>query len=150
MAGSPRALLWWCLWLSCSLVAEGSGERPGGLGQRSVGGGRGVGGRRSRAAEAEAEVEQPAPSAVVPAGDKVSEHMLRLYVRYSGRAQDSEAPGTSRLLHLQEGNTVRSFRALPPGESEGAARGERRKRRGGRAGGRADASLRTRGPFGVQ
>ncbi|XP_063166032.1 bone morphogenetic protein 3 [Candoia aspera] len=115
MAGSPRALLWCCLWLSCSLLAEGSGERSGGLGQGSLAGGRGgCGGRRSRAAAAAAgTVEQPAPP-VVPAGDKVSEHMLRLYVRYSGQARDS-APGTSRLLHLREGNTVRSFRALPAG-----------------------------------
>ncbi|XP_058049312.1 bone morphogenetic protein 3 isoform X1 [Ahaetulla prasina] len=114
MASSPRALLcwWFCLWLSCRcLVAEGSGERPGGFAKGSIRGG----GRRSRAAETEA-VEQPSPPVVVSAAaDKVSEHMLRLYVRYSGRSRDSEAAGTSRLFHLREGNTVRSFRALPAG-----------------------------------
>ncbi|XP_070613041.1 bone morphogenetic protein 3 isoform X2 [Erythrolamprus reginae] len=96
MAGSGRALLWWgCLWFgfSCCLVAEG----PGGFARGSV-----ARGRRSPAA--------------VSAGDKVSEHMLRLYVRYSGRSRDAEAGATSRLVHpLREGNTVRSFRALPAG-----------------------------------
>uniref|UniRef100_A0A098M0A2 Bone morphogenetic protein 3 n=1 Tax=Hypsiglena sp. JMG-2014 TaxID=1550645 RepID=A0A098M0A2_9SAUR len=107
MAGSPRTLLWWgCLWFSCcSLVAEGAGERPAGSVR--------VRGRRSRAAETEAAELLPPPG--VSVGDKVSEHMLRLYVRYSGRSRDSEAAGTSRLFHLREGNTVRSFRALPAG-----------------------------------
>ncbi|KAL8206696.1 UNVERIFIED_CONTAM: hypothetical protein K2H54_019639 [Gekko kuhli] len=46
----------------------------------------------------------------------VSEHMLRLYDRYSGRP-DGSAPGAPQALHHLEGNTVRSFRALPAGSN---------------------------------
>lgn len=59
--------------------------------------------------------------------DKVSEHMLRLYDRYSGgsRLQVVRAPGSgergsqpARHQPLREGNTVRSFRAGAAGALE--------------------------------
>nr|XP_034968436.1 bone morphogenetic protein 3 isoform X2 [Zootoca vivipara] len=104
MAGAPRALLLFCLCLSRSLLVapgEPALERSGGLR------------KRSRAA-ALAAGDQPAPLVVSPE-DKVSEHMLRLYDRYSGGRPEESAPGAPQLLHLREGNTVRSFRALPAG-----------------------------------
>ncbi|KAJ1204678.1 hypothetical protein NDU88_000118 [Pleurodeles waltl] len=56
---------------------------------------------------------QGAPRAgpLLPPGDTVSEHMLRLYQRYSGGRQQQGPEGLRR--QLQDGNTVRSFRALP-------------------------------------
>ncbi|XP_069482259.1 bone morphogenetic protein 3 [Ambystoma mexicanum] len=53
---------------------------------------------------------------LLPPGDTVSEHMLRLYERYSGGRRQ----GQGGLQQLQDGNTVRSFRALTArGSSEG-------------------------------
>ncbi|KAG8454417.1 hypothetical protein GDO86_000876 [Hymenochirus boettgeri] len=49
--------------------------------------------------------------AALPLGDTVSEHMLRLYDKYrggGGRGRES----SRHLLHLREGNTVRSFRDM--------------------------------------
>ncbi|XP_028600174.2 bone morphogenetic protein 3 [Podarcis muralis] len=106
MAGAPRALLLLCLGLSWSLLVapgEPALERTGGLRKRS-----------RAAAAALAAGDQPAPLVVSPE-DKVSEHMLRLYDRYSGGRPEESAPGAPQLLHLREGNTVRSFRALPAG-----------------------------------
>ncbi|XP_004681240.1 PREDICTED: bone morphogenetic protein 3 [Condylura cristata] len=68
--------------------------------------------------------------AVLPPHDKVSEHMLRLYDRYSGGGKgeaastpDSPDRGSQSLRPktLREGNTVRSFRAGAAGilESKG-------------------------------
>ncbi|XP_053319184.1 bone morphogenetic protein 3 [Spea bombifrons] len=51
-------------------------------------------------------------SAVLPLGDTVSEHMLRLYDKYrgvGGRGRESSSP---HQIPLQDGNTVRSFRSL--------------------------------------
>lgn len=111
MAGARRLL---CLWLGCFCVSLAQGERlkqhfvelrkamPG---DRTAGGG---------------------PSPVLQPHDKVSEHMLRLYDRYSGgsgRAEAVRTPGSSergsqplRPWPLREGNTVRSFRAGAAGE----------------------------------
>ncbi|XP_036268497.1 bone morphogenetic protein 3 [Pipistrellus kuhlii] len=100
-----RGLL--CLWLGCLCVSLARGGRlrqhPPELsktlpGDRSAGGG---------------------PSPVLRPHDKVSEHMLRLYDRYSGgRTRAARAPGSPersaqplRPRALREGNTVRSFRA---------------------------------------
>ncbi|KAJ8787720.1 hypothetical protein J1605_022751 [Eschrichtius robustus] len=105
MAGARRLLR---LWLGCLCVSLAHGQRlkqhfpelrepvPG---DRTAGGG-----------------PDPLPQPL----DKVSEHMLRLYDRYSGggRAEAARTPGSSErgsppLLPqpLREGNTVRSFRA---------------------------------------
>ncbi|KAK2503623.1 hypothetical protein MC885_006667 [Smutsia gigantea] len=101
-----RRLLW--LWLGCLCVSLALGESlrqhfpelykvvPG---DRTPGGG---------------------SDPVLQPHDKVSEHMLRLYDRYSGggRAEAADTPGSSerglqplRPQPLREGNTVRSFRA---------------------------------------
>lgn len=49
--------------------------------------------------------------AVLPVGDTVSEHMLRLYDRYRGDGGRGRDPARHQLP-LHNGNTVRSFRAL--------------------------------------
>lgn len=115
MAGA-RILL--CLWLGCFGVSLVQGERPKDRfpelhtavpGDRTAGGG---------------------PGPELQAYDKVSEHMLRLYDRYSdsGRVQAARTPGSRergsqplRPQPLREGNTVRSFRAGAAGDlkSEG-------------------------------
>ncbi|KAF5926723.1 hypothetical protein HPG69_001352 [Diceros bicornis minor] len=105
MAGAHRLLY---LWLGCFCVSLARGERlkqyfpelrkavPG---DHTAGGGSGP---------------------VLRPHDKVSEHMLRLYDRYSGggRAEAARTPGISEPgsqslspQPLREGNTVRSFRA---------------------------------------
>lgn len=115
MAGTRRLV---CLWLGCFCVSLAQGERlkqhfpelrkdvPG---DRTAGGGSGP-------------LLQP--------HDKVSEHMLRLYDRYSGggRAEAARIPGSSergsqplRPQPLREGNTVRSFRAGAAGECRKSA-----------------------------
>lgn len=112
MAGTRRLV---CLWLGCFCVSLAQGERlkqhfpelrkdvPG---DRTAGGGAGP-------------LLQP--------HDKVSEHMLRLYDRYSGggRAEAARISGSSergsqplRPQPLREGNTVRSFRAGAAGECQ--------------------------------
>lgn len=61
------------------------------------------------------------PSPDLPPHDKVSEHMLWLYDRYSGsRVQDTRTPGPQPLgpQPLRGGNTVRSFRAAAAGTLE--------------------------------
>ncbi|XP_062054595.1 bone morphogenetic protein 3 [Lepus europaeus] len=108
-----RGLL--CLWLSCVCVILARTERPrqpfpelrkAGPGDRAAGGG---------------------PGPELQPHDKVSEHMLRLYDRYSGggRVQAPRTPGSrergSQPAHpqpLREGNTVRSFRAGAAGAVE--------------------------------
>ncbi|KAM5271571.1 bone morphogenetic protein 3 [Ctenodactylus gundi] len=98
-----------CLWLGglCASLAREDGPRPqfpelGGA--RTAGGGLGP---------------------ELPSGDKVSEHMLRLYSRYSaggGGARATRTPGSReprRPPPLRQGNTVRSFRARAAGALEG-------------------------------
>lgn len=112
MAGA-RGLL--RLWLGCLCVSLAQGQRlrqpfpelrvavPG---DRAAGGG---------------------PESPLQPLDQLSEHMLRLYHRYSGgRAEAARTPGTSergssplRPQLLREGNTVRSFRAGAAGECPG-------------------------------
>lgn len=105
MAGALGLL---CLWLGCFCVSLARAERPkqnfpelhGAVpGDRAAGGG---------------------PGPVLQPQDKVSEHMLRLYDRYSGggKAEAERTQGSSerdsqslRPPPLGEGNTVRSFRA---------------------------------------
>ncbi|XP_048220581.1 bone morphogenetic protein 3 [Perognathus longimembris pacificus] len=112
MAGALRLL---CLWLGCFCVSLAWGERPkphfpelprAAPGDRSAGGG---------------------PSPELQPLDKVSEHMLRLYDRYSGggRAPAARKPGSPergspspRPHPLRQGNTVRSFRAGAAGTLE--------------------------------
>ncbi|XP_024434890.2 bone morphogenetic protein 3 [Desmodus rotundus] len=112
MAGARRLL---CLWLGCFCASLAQGER---LKQHF------------------AELSKTAPGDLSAGGvpgpelrphDKVSEHMLRLYDRYSGgKAQAARTPGSSergaqplRPQPLREGNTVRSFRAGAAGTLEG-------------------------------
>lgn len=110
MAGA-RWLL--CLWLGCSCVSLVQGDGPklhspelrkAVPGDRAAGGG---------------------PGPELQPHDKVSEHMLRLYDRYSGgrRVQAARMPSSPergwrspRPQPLREGNTVRSFRAGTAGE----------------------------------
>uniref|UniRef100_A0A8C5NVZ5 Bone morphogenetic protein 3 n=1 Tax=Jaculus jaculus TaxID=51337 RepID=A0A8C5NVZ5_JACJA len=99
MAGA-RGLLY--LWLGCCCVSLAPADdqdphlpEPGSAGARE------------RAAG-----DDPTPA--LPPHDKVSEHMLWLYDRYSGsgRVQATRTPGSrERGSPLREGNTVRSFRA---------------------------------------
>ena len=110
MAGALRLL---CLWLGCFCVSLARGEgltRTVPEPHRAVPGDRTAGG---------------GPGPVLQPHDKVSEHMLRLYDRYSGggraeaeRAQRSSERGSQPLRPppLREGNTVRSFRAGASGE----------------------------------
>lgn len=111
MAGARRLL---CLWLGCFCVSLAQAGRPKQRlpelsktvpSDRSAGGG---------------------PGPELRPHDKVSEHMLRLYDRYSGggRAEAARTPGSSepgaqrlRPQPLREGNTVRSFRAGAAGEN---------------------------------
>lgn len=64
--------------------------------------------------------ERRRPERLQP-GDKVSEHMLRLYDQYSGgrvaAAQPLDLPGPPGL-QLRHGNTVRGFRPRAAGESQ--------------------------------
>lgn len=106
MAGA-RGLL--CLWLGCFCLNLAQGQRPNlhlpGLhgtepSDRTTGGG---------------------PSPDLQPHDKVSEHMLWLYDRYSSsssRGQAARAPGSQLPgpQPLRGGNTVRSFRAADAGE----------------------------------
>ncbi|XP_035877072.1 bone morphogenetic protein 3-like [Phyllostomus discolor] len=101
-----------CLWLGCFCVSLAQGER---LKQhfpelsKTVPGDLSAGG---------------VPGPLLQPHDKVSEHMLRLYDRYSGvKAKVARTPGSSergaqplRPKSLREGNTVRSFRAGTAGE----------------------------------
>ncbi|XP_075400259.1 bone morphogenetic protein 3 [Tenrec ecaudatus] len=105
MAGA-RGLF--CLWLGCCCASLAQGgtlqqrvpELPQAVrGDRAAGGG---------------------PGPELPARDKVSEHMLRLYDRYrgGGRTEAARMPGSHergsrsrRPQLLREGNTVRSYRA---------------------------------------
>ncbi|XP_045714068.1 bone morphogenetic protein 3 [Phyllostomus hastatus] len=112
MAGARRLL---CLWLGCFCVSLAQGER---LKQhfpelsKTVPGDLSAGG---------------VPGPGLQPHDKVSEHMLRLYDRYSGvKAKVARTPGSSergaqplRPKSLREGNTVRSFRAGTAGTLEG-------------------------------
>lgn len=113
MAGA-RGLLH--LWLSCLCVSLAQGQRL-------------------RQPFPELRVAVPAdraagggPESPLQPLDQLSEHMLRLYDRYSGgRAEEAPTPGNSergspslRPQPLREGNTVRSFRAGAAGECRGA------------------------------
>ena len=113
MAGA-RGLLH--LWLSCLCVSLAQGQRL-------------------RQPFPELRVAVPAdraagggPESPLQPLDQVSEHMLRLYDRYSGGgAEEAPTPGNSergspslRPQPLREGNTVRSFRAGAAGECRGA------------------------------
>ncbi|XP_006885349.1 PREDICTED: bone morphogenetic protein 3 [Elephantulus edwardii] len=112
MAGA-RGLF--CLWLGCLCVSLAQGEKPKRhfpeLRQAVAGDGAAGGG----------------PSPELQPRDKVSEHMLRLYDRYSrgGRTEAGRTPGSperdARSLRpqlLHEGNTVRSYRAGAAGTLE--------------------------------
>ncbi|XP_073493107.1 bone morphogenetic protein 3 [Phyllobates terribilis] len=77
--------LWLLLWLGCLCLADMKSADSG--------------------------AQQRHEEAVLPVGDTVSEHMLRLYDRYRGDG----VWGTEAARHqlpLHNGNTVRSFRAL--------------------------------------
>ncbi|XP_027979955.1 bone morphogenetic protein 3 [Eumetopias jubatus] len=100
MAGA-RTLLY--LWLGCFCVSLARGE-----------------GLKPDLPELHKAVSGGDSGPVLPPHDKVSEHMLRLYDRYSGggKAEAERTPGSSergsrplRPQPLREGNTVRSFRA---------------------------------------
>lgn len=106
-----RARGWLWLWLGCFCLDLALGQRPSlhlpelsraGTGDRTTGG-------------------DPSPD--LRPHDKVSEHMLWLYDRYSagGRVQDTRTRGSQSLgpQPLRGGNTVRSFRAVAAGECGG-------------------------------
>uniref|UniRef100_A0A8C7EAC1 Bone morphogenetic protein 3 n=1 Tax=Nothoprocta perdicaria TaxID=30464 RepID=A0A8C7EAC1_NOTPE len=98
MVGSARWVLCLCLGWGCLCLALGDALKA-----------RWVGPRR-RAAPGGARGGRP--------GDKVSEHMLRLYDQYSGGGQEAAAPRDPAALparHPRRGNTVRGFRPLAPG-----------------------------------
>lgn len=111
MAGARRLL---CLWLGCLCVSLARGER---LKQHLPELSKTLPGDRSAAG---------GPGPVLRPHDKVSEHMLRLYDRYSGaRSRAARTPGAPergaqplRSRALREGNTVRSFRAGAAGNLE--------------------------------
>ncbi|XP_018414512.1 PREDICTED: bone morphogenetic protein 3 [Nanorana parkeri] len=94
--------LWLLLWLGCSsCLCLGELWKEGLVGIRSSGSGTRLGAGDSRRHE----------EALLPIGDTVSEHMLRLYDKYRGggrRGRDS----SRHQLPLKDGNTVRSFRSL--------------------------------------
>ncbi|XP_074848121.1 bone morphogenetic protein 3 [Carettochelys insculpta] len=110
MAGGARSLLRLCVAWGCLCLALGDLLRAHVVGLR----------RRAALAGARAAGERgPAPP-LLPPGDKVAEHMLRLYDKYSGgwRAEAAarrQEPASLCALRLREGNTVRSFRALAAG-----------------------------------
>ncbi|POI34432.1 hypothetical protein CIB84_001816 [Bambusicola thoracicus] len=102
MAAPARWVL--CLCLGCLCLAPGDVLRArwAGLRRRAARGGRARAGDHGL---------QP--------GDKVSEHMLRLYAQYS--AAPAEPPREPPAPHLRRGNTVRGFRpraAGSPGSQE--------------------------------
>ncbi|NWX01021.1 BMP3 protein, partial [Caloenas nicobarica] len=122
MAASTRWVLCLCLGWGCLCLAPGDvlKARWVGLQRRPAPGG--VRGGRARAAAGDYGLGRQQDR--LQPGDKVSEHMLRLYDQYSGsrrgraaapRPQDpSGLPG----LHLRQGNTVRGFRPLGAGSPE--------------------------------
>ncbi|XP_068127239.1 bone morphogenetic protein 3 [Hyperolius riggenbachi] len=95
---------WLLLWLACSsCLCFGELAKEGLAGMRSASSGTVLG-----AADPDKHEE-----AVLPIGDTVSEHMLRLYDKYSGAGGGGRGRDTARhQLPLKDGNTVRSFRAL--------------------------------------
>lgn len=112
MAGARRLL---CLWLGCFCVSLARGER---LKQH-------LPELRHAAAPSDRSAGGGGPGPALRPHDKVSEHMLRLYDRYSGGRTRAAArtPGSPersaqplRSRALREGNTVRSFRAGAAGE----------------------------------
>lgn len=104
MAGA-RGLL--CLWLGCFCLNLAQGQRP----NLHLPGLRGT--------ESSDRMTGGGPSPDLRPHDKVSEHMLWLYDRYSGshRAQATGTPGSQLPgpQPLRGGNTVRSFRAAAAG-----------------------------------
>ncbi|KAM5194174.1 bone morphogenetic protein 3 [Mantella aurantiaca] len=94
--------VWLLLWLACSsCLCVGDVGKEGELGMRSSGSGTQLAAGDSRRYG----------EAVLPMGDTVSEHMLRLYDKYRGggrRGRDS----SRHQLPLKDGNTVRSFKPL--------------------------------------
>lgn len=131
MAASTRWVLCLCLGWGCLCLALGDvlkGRRVG-LRRRAAPGG--VRGGRARAAAGDYSLGQRQedrrrPPERLQPGDKVSEHMLRLYDQYSGgrggRAaapRPHDPPGLPAPYPWQ-GNTVRGFRPLAAGECRGA------------------------------
>ncbi|KAM6136608.1 bone morphogenetic protein 3 [Phoenicopterus ruber ruber] len=127
MAASTRWVLCLCLGWGCLCLALGDVPKAGWVGLRRRAAPGGVRGGRARAAAGDyglgQQEERRRPERLQP-GDKVSEHMLRLYDQYSGsrggraagpRPQDP--PGLP-ALHLRQGNTVRGFRPLGAGSPE--------------------------------
>ncbi|XP_004470881.2 bone morphogenetic protein 3 [Dasypus novemcinctus] len=109
MAAARRLLY---LWLGCFCVSLAERE---GLKQHLPQLGKAAPGDRQAGGD---------PGPELPPRDKVSEHMLQLYDRYSGggraevaRTPDSAEQGSEppRPQPLREGNTVRSFRARAAG-----------------------------------
>lgn len=108
MAGA-RGLL--CLWLGYFCLNLAQGQRPN------------LHLPRLRETEPSDLTTGGSPSPDLRPHDKVSEHMLWLYDRYSGssRVQATRTPGSQLPgpQPLRGGNTVRSFRAAAAGEWEG-------------------------------
>ncbi|XP_042325900.1 bone morphogenetic protein 3 [Sceloporus undulatus] len=106
MAGSPGALFcffFFSLCLTCSLASAAEGSPAGSVGR--------PGGARR-------ELSPGALEGLSPEGDRVSEHMRRLYQRYSGAKEDEEeeeGQGGNRSSSSSPGNTVRSFRGRTSG-----------------------------------
>ncbi|XP_069635075.1 bone morphogenetic protein 3 isoform X1 [Haliaeetus albicilla] len=130
MAASTRWVLCLCLGWGCLCLALGDvlKARRVGLRRRAAPGG--VRGGRPRAAAGDyglgqRQEERRRPPERLQPGDKVSEHMLRLYDQYSGgrgrRAAAAPRPHDPPGLpapHPWQGNTVRGFRPLAAGSPE--------------------------------
>ncbi|NXH21451.1 BMP3 protein, partial [Bucco capensis] len=119
---ASRWVLCLCLGWGCLCLALGDVLKARWVGLRRRAALGGVRGGRSRAAAGDyglgqrqepEEPRRPERLQGLQPGDKVSEHMLRLYDQYSGggraAARPQDPPGPPGL-HLRQGNTVRGFR----------------------------------------
>lgn len=133
MAASARWVLCLCLGWGCLCPVLGDALKAGWDGLRRQASPGGVRGGRAGAAAGDygpgqwqEPEERRRPERLQP-GDKVSEHMLRLYDQYSGgraaAAQPQDLLGPPGL-QLRHGNTVRGFRPRAAGESQCRVRGD--------------------------
>ncbi|XP_030305858.1 bone morphogenetic protein 3 [Calypte anna] len=127
MAAAARWLLCLCLGWGCLCLALGDALRAGWVGLRRRAAPAGTRGGRGRASAGDyglrqrPEQEERRRAERQQPGDRVSEHMLRLYDQYSGgrraMARPQDLPGLP-ALHPRRGNTVRGFRPLAAGDPE--------------------------------
>ncbi|XP_075565710.1 bone morphogenetic protein 3 isoform X1 [Pelecanus crispus] len=126
MAAPSRWLLCLCLGWGCLCLAPGDALKARWLGLRRRAAPAALRGGRARAAAGDygpgQRPEQEERRRRPPPGDRVSEHMLRLYDHYSGgRAAAAPRPRDPPALPgppLRRGNTVRGLRPLAAGGPE--------------------------------